>query len=113
MPKYYDAADIYVSTSLSDGTSASLMEALAMKKPVIVTDIPGNREWIKDYENGLLIPTSNPVILAEKILELINNPSLGEKLKRNGYHLIETHINWKKNSNVLISVIKNLLRDRK
>ena len=109
MPMYYDAADIYVSTSLSDGTSASLMEALAMKKPVIVTAIPGNKAWIKNYETGLLIPVKKPNILAEKILELANNQSLAKKLMLHGYSLIEKHINWEKNSKLLINAIKNAL----
>ena len=46
LPDYYRAADLYVSTSHSDGTSISLLEALASGLPVLVADIPGNREWI-------------------------------------------------------------------
>jgi glycosyltransferase involved in cell wall biosynthesis len=45
-------ADIYVSTSLYDGTSVSLLEALASGAFPVVTDIPSNREWITDGNNG-------------------------------------------------------------
>jgi len=46
LPDYYRAADLYVSTSHSDGTSISLLEALASGTPVLLTDIPGNKEWV-------------------------------------------------------------------
>ena len=68
--KYLEASDIYVSTSLSDGTSASLLEAMALSLPVVVTDIPGNREWVKNGWNGFLFPAKNPEKLAEKVVVL-------------------------------------------
>jgi glycosyltransferase involved in cell wall biosynthesis len=43
---YLRNSDIYVSTSLSDGTSASLLEAMITGLACVVSDIPGNREWI-------------------------------------------------------------------
>ena len=41
---------MYVSTSMSDGTSVSLLEAMSCAKPVLVSDIAGNREWVEDRE---------------------------------------------------------------
>ena len=61
MPAYLNAADIYVSTSLSDGTSLSLLEAMACSLPVVVTDIPANKEWITDGHNGFLCCRKNRV----------------------------------------------------
>jgi glycosyltransferase involved in cell wall biosynthesis len=52
LPDYYRAADLYVSASHSDGSSVSLMEALACGLPVLVSDIPGNREWIGPRERA-------------------------------------------------------------
>jgi glycosyltransferase involved in cell wall biosynthesis len=46
LPEFYRAADLYISTSHSDGTSISLLEALACGTPVLLSDIPGNQEWI-------------------------------------------------------------------
>ena len=46
LPRYYQMADLYVSASHSDGSSISLLEAMACGKPVLVSDIPGNREWV-------------------------------------------------------------------
>jgi glycosyltransferase involved in cell wall biosynthesis len=59
-------ADIYVSTSLYDGTSVSLLEAMGSGAFPIVTDIPANREWITTGQNGFLVP-----VVEEKCLALM------------------------------------------
>lgn len=69
-----NALDIYVITSLSEGLSNSLIEAMAMSKPVIATSVGGNPEIINDPEVGILIPVNRPDLLAEHILDLLANP---------------------------------------
>ena len=70
-PNYLASSDVYVSTSLSDGTSISLLEALASALAPVVTDIPANRPWIKDGENGFLIPIGDCDMLAKRIVLLL------------------------------------------
>ncbi len=76
MPNLLSQADIYVSTSLYDGTSVSLLEAMASGAFPVVTDIPANREWIVDGENGFLVPKENENFLAKKIVEAIRDRRL-------------------------------------
>jgi len=66
VPKFLGVSDVYVSTSLSDTTSVSLLEAMACELPVVVTDLEGNREWIEDGENGFLFPKRDFRALAER-----------------------------------------------
>jgi L-malate glycosyltransferase len=66
-------ADIYVSTSLSDGASNALFEGMACELAPVVTDIPANRCWIKDGENGFLFKPKDYNTLAEKIIRLIKD----------------------------------------
>lgn len=61
------SATFYVSASLSDGASVSLLEAMACGLFPIVSDIPANREWITDGENGLLFPPGDHLALATAI----------------------------------------------
>lgn len=61
---YYRAADLYISASHTDGSSVSLMEALACGIPAAVTDIAGNREWVTPGEQGWLFPENDTDALA-------------------------------------------------
>jgi len=85
MPSLLDRADIYVSTSLYDGTSVSLLEAMGAGAFPVVTDIPANREWVEDGKNGFLFPVNDENILARKVLDAIHNQELlvrGRKLNQ-------------------------------
>ena len=69
-------SDIYISTSLDDGTSVSLLEAMASGAFPIVTDIASNREWIVNGKNGFLVSIEDEKMLARRIIEAIRNREL-------------------------------------
>jgi glycosyltransferase involved in cell wall biosynthesis len=94
MPKLLSHTDIYISTSLDDGTSVSLLEAMASGAFPIVTDIPSNREWISDGENGFLVPLDEERFLAGKIVEAIRNRDLIEKSRGKNFSLIKEKALW-------------------
>ncbi len=106
---YLQASDIYVSTSLSDGTSASLLEAMAYGLPVIVTDIPGNREWIDDGTNGLLFPVKDSTTLAKKLAQVLRDEDLRKSLGAKAYKTVEQKANWERNSKLLESTISSII----
>lgn len=109
VPKYLKMADIYVSTSLSDGTSASLIEAMACKIPVVVTGIPGNREWVTDGSNGLLFPVRDSKALVERILMLLNDEDLRKSLTNKAYKTVSEKADWQKNSQILDNLISSMV----
>lgn len=63
-------ADAYLSCSLSDGSSLSLLQAMHAGLPCIVSDLPGNREWLGS-EGGWLVPVGEPEAFARAILESV------------------------------------------
>jgi glycosyltransferase involved in cell wall biosynthesis len=67
-------AHVYVSTPMTEGISASLLEAMASGCLPIVTDLPGNRLWVKDGANGFLVPVGDWKALADKLLEAWQRP---------------------------------------
>lgn len=107
---YVNASDIYVSTSLSDGTSASLLEAMTLGIPSVVTSIPGNREWIEDGCNGSLVPTKDPNKLAEAIISLLKDEDLRRKLGEKAAETVNVKVNWPQNSQTMANLISTLVR---
>jgi len=109
---YLSAADIYVSTSFSDGTSAGLLEAMACSLSPVVSEIDGNKEWIKNETNGFLVPIANSQKLAEKILLLADNQKLRERLKEKAEEAVRTRVNWPKNIQKLTKIIDEMVSTR-
>lgn len=68
LPQWFRAADGYISCAKSDGTSISLLEAMATGLPAIVTDIPSNREWVTPGVNGWL--GKDPEAFADAMLRV-------------------------------------------
>jgi glycosyltransferase involved in cell wall biosynthesis len=69
LPLYFQQADLYLACSFVDGTSVSLLEAFASGLPVVVSDLPSNREWVLPQKNGWLAPPGQPQDFARAILE--------------------------------------------
>jgi glycosyltransferase involved in cell wall biosynthesis len=75
--------DIFVLPSLWEGLPLALLEAAAMGKPIVATDIDGVREVIQDGQTGILVPPGNPEKLAQAVLRLLQNKDLAHKLGEN------------------------------
>ena len=110
LEELFQKADLYVSTSLSDSTSVSLLEAMASGLLAVVTDIPGNREWIEDGKNGFLFPLGNYQALAEKIIWIINNFKETEKLRNQNQKIIREKALWEENMKVIENRSLELLK---
>ncbi len=87
VPDILNSVDIYCLPSLWEGLPIGLLEAMAMKKAVVATAIDGTQEVIRHMENGVLVPTSSPKLLAEALTMLIKRPDL---LKTLGYNALQT-----------------------
>lgn len=94
LPQYYQAADLYLSASHSDGSSVSLMEALASGLPALVSDIPSNREWIANGREGWLFPDGDDLALSEGILRAAAQPEALAQMKKAARRLAEERANW-------------------
>lgn len=79
---YMTNFEVFVSIPSSDASSVSLLEAMALGLFPIVSDIPANREWVRDGYNGWLVPPRNTRILADRIIEAARQPALRESVVR-------------------------------
>ncbi len=72
IPNFMEDALVYVSTSLADGTSVSLLEAMAAGLVPVVTDIDANRSWVTPQKDGYLFKAKNPQGLARNIIDALS-----------------------------------------
>jgi glycosyltransferase involved in cell wall biosynthesis len=76
-PQHYLALmDIFLLSSLSEGTSMTLLEAMSLKKPCVVTDAGGNKEVIANGENGIVTTNDDATEFSQAILTLVNDKVL-------------------------------------
>ena len=79
MRNLYRKIDIVVLPSWREGLSKALLEAAAMEKAIITTNVPGCKEIVKHMETGLLVNVNNPLQIKESIIKIYNNPELVKK----------------------------------
>jgi glycosyltransferase involved in cell wall biosynthesis len=76
------AMDLFVCSSRWEGLSTVLMEAMAAGIPIVATDIPGNRELLRNGENAWFIPAEDAPALTATVLNAQRNPELGHRYAR-------------------------------
>jgi glycosyltransferase involved in cell wall biosynthesis len=97
LPDYFNEANLYVSTTFSDGSSISLLEAMACGLPAIVVDRYGNPEWIRPGINGWLYPAGDAGALAQAILDALENESLRRSMSSANVILVKDRADWARN----------------
>jgi glycosyltransferase involved in cell wall biosynthesis len=83
-----NAMDICVLSTFTEGISNSILEYMALRKPVIATIGGGTSEIVKDQLSGFLIGQSNPTELAEKAEILLNDAEMRSRMGKYGYYRI-------------------------
>jgi glycosyltransferase involved in cell wall biosynthesis len=109
MPKWFRVADTYVSCTQSDGTSISLLEAMATGLPVVVTDIPSNCEWVAEGRNGWLAPVGSAEEFADRLLRAARLKPEDRKLfSERNRRIVEERGDWDRNFPKLLEMYQRL-----
>jgi len=82
MADWLGRAEVYVSASRSDSTSVSLLEAMACGALPVVTDIEGNRSWVRDREGARTFPPGDAAVLATALTDTLADPVWAEAARR-------------------------------
>ena len=110
LPEVLSQQDVYISASLWDGTSLSLMEAMATGLFPIVSDIKANSAWIENGVDGFLHKVGDSNNLADCIMKLLNNPEIVNKTSLNNRKKITERADRNTNMKLLESVYKDLIK---
>jgi glycosyltransferase involved in cell wall biosynthesis len=109
LPEWFRAADLYASCAHSDGTSVSLLEAMASGLPVLVTDFPSNGEWVAPGENGWLARIGDPAAVASALLEAAAMDGDARRaMGRRNRAVAEARADWGVNSRALLAAYEEL-----
>lgn len=84
---YLNKCSVFVLPSYHEGLPRSVIEAMAVGRPVVTTDVPGCRETVKNGVNGYLVPVKNSDALFEKMRALTCNPELRKMMAEQSYNI--------------------------
>ncbi|MFA5238681.1 MAG: glycosyltransferase family 4 protein [Phycisphaerae bacterium] len=87
------AGDIVMLCSEKEGIPRALMEAMALQKPVIATDVEGTHELVVDGQTGFLVPLGDIDAMAEKVKLLAAKPELRKEMGSRGFDRVNEHFN--------------------
>jgi glycosyltransferase involved in cell wall biosynthesis len=93
VPSVLARGSIFALSSLTEGISLAILEAMAAGLPIVATRVGGNTEVVTDGSTGLLVPASDPNALASALLELWRNPDRRKALGQAGRDRAETVFN--------------------
>jgi len=91
VPALLRQASMSVLSSLTEGISLTLLEAMSCGLPVVATRVGGNPEVVAENETGMLVPPRDPEALAAAILRVWRNSELGRRMGLAGRHRVEAH----------------------
>ncbi len=105
--KILSISDVFMLTSLWEGLSIAILEAMARKLPVVTSNIKGNRELVIENETGFLCTPNQPDIFFEKLSLLLDSSSLRQKLGSAGFERAQKDFSIRKT----VSTIDKLYHD--
>jgi L-malate glycosyltransferase len=108
LPGYYRKADVFISPSHVDGSSVSLLEALACGLPCLVSDIPANKEWVTVDQNGWLFPDGDAEALADLIIKAMNQHEELRQIGQKARQVAIERADWKKNFEQLLQIYQTI-----
>ncbi len=108
--KLMNESNFYVSASRSDGSSVSLMEALAAGLICIVSDFPSNREWVDHQKSGFLFQNGSAESLCNMIREVLEiKPEVLSSISQVGIEVAKSKANWTKNRVDFLRVLESAI----
>lgn len=108
LPDYFRSADAYVSAALSDGTSISLIEAMACGLPVVVSNSFGNLEWVREGVNGALAPPGDIESLAAAMVSVVSHRHKSAVIREANIATARHRANWDANFPELVTLVERL-----
>lgn len=105
MDAFLRRIDIFLLTSLHEGSAHTVLEAMACCKPVVAFNISSNPEMITDNQTGFLVDFPNVTAFAQRVLALISDPALRKRFGNAGRNAVMKKFDADKNLEQMMSII--------
>jgi glycosyltransferase involved in cell wall biosynthesis len=105
------AVDMFVLSSLWEGLSVALLEAMAAGKPIVATAVSGTTQAMNHGRTGLIVPPRDSQALAEAILQLLSNPKEAQAMGLTAKRRVEVEFSAKKQAEEHIALYYRLMND--
>lgn len=107
VPSYIAKSTVFVLPSYyREGVPRTLLEALAMGRPILTTDTVGCRETVKDGVNGYFVPIKDSNALAKKMIYLIENRNLLKEMSEASYDYCKERFDVKLINKKMLEIMK-------
>ena len=107
----YRAADLLLNASRVDNMPVSLLEAMASGVPIVTTNVGGIPYLVEDGRTALLVPSADPVAMADAALRVLGNPELAERLRAAGLVAAQQYT-WARVRSQLLAIYSRALTGR-
>lgn len=97
VPHYLNELDIFTAFSRSESFGVAVLEASACEVPVVVSDVGGLPEVVKDQETGYCLPLDHTDEIVEKLASLVIHHEQRTNMGKQGRAFVKQHYTWKKN----------------
>ncbi|WP_168188870.1 glycosyltransferase family 4 protein [Thermoflavimicrobium daqui] len=112
IPELLSISDVFILPSYREGLPLSIIEAMAMKKPIIATNIRGCREEVMHGKNGFLVEVGNPEELYQRMYELTVNHNLRSEFGQNSRKIAEKYFDKEEVLSKLLQLYHQIEKDQ-
>jgi len=109
--EFLETIDVYALVTGMDLAPLTLKEAQLMEKPVIATDVGGNKEMMIDNQTGFLVREGNSDDVVEKLRLIFEDSSLAQEMGKEGRKFVSKQFNWEFVAKNFLEIIKPHLRN--
>lgn len=107
-----NAGDIFLQTSLEEGCSISVLEAMACAKPVVATLVGGNPDIVRHDVTGVMIAPKSSKAVAQGLEKLISNPDKATLYGENGKKAVHEELNWEQLTKRIVALYNESLAQK-
>lgn len=112
VPERISRFSVFCATSVlnSESFGVSVVEAMAMKVPVVVSDVDGYKEVVEDKKTGIIVKRGNIEELAEALETMVLDEELRKELGENGRRRVEKLYNWDDNVTIMEKLYERVIK---